>query len=65
MNVLSPCINICRIDRDTGYCEGCRRSMAEIAEWLYYSDERKRAIMAQLPVRPGKPRKKRERPRFD
>ncbi len=29
----SPCIDVCRIDPATGWCEGCRRSLEEIAAW--------------------------------
>jgi predicted Fe-S protein YdhL (DUF1289 family) len=29
----SPCIGVCRIDRDTGWCEGCWRTLDEIADW--------------------------------
>ena len=47
----SPCINVCRMDAASGYCEGCRRSINEIAAWSTYSDEQKRAVLAQLPTR--------------
>ena len=50
-NVLTPCLGICRINRDTQLCEGCFRSPAEVAEWLFYPDEKKRLIMDQLPKR--------------
>ena len=30
---VSPCNKICRIDRTTGWCEGCWRTLAEIAGW--------------------------------
>ena len=49
--VASPCINVCRMDAASGYCEGCRRSIDEIAAWSTYSDEQKRAVLAQLPNR--------------
>lgn len=29
----SPCISICRIDERTGWCEGCLRTLDEIAAW--------------------------------
>jgi hypothetical protein len=49
--VASPCINVCRMDAKSGYCEGCRRSIDEIAAWSAYSDEQKRAVLTQLPNR--------------
>ncbi|WP_439532572.1 DUF1289 domain-containing protein [Polymorphobacter sp.] len=47
----SPCINICRIERRSGLCEGCKRNVDEIMAWPTASDERKRAILAALPLR--------------
>lgn len=31
--VASPCINICRMHTPTGWCEGCLRTIDEIATW--------------------------------
>ena len=31
--VLSPCINICVIDEETGFCAGCQRTIEEITGW--------------------------------
>jgi predicted Fe-S protein YdhL (DUF1289 family) len=49
--VPSPCINICRIDPDTGRCAGCRRTLDEIAAWSRADDTAKRAIWARLAER--------------
>ena len=49
--MISPCTGVCRINRRSMLCEGCHRSLAEIAEWLEYSDERKRALIEELPGR--------------
>jgi uncharacterized protein len=46
--VASPCIDVCRIDEASGYCEGCRRSLEEIACWPAYSPAEKRAVLARL-----------------
>lgn len=46
----SPCIKICTIDPD-GYCDGCRRSEDEIAEWSMLSDEERDYIMDELESR--------------
>ena len=32
--VPSPCISICAIDPDTGYCIGCFRTLDEIGGWI-------------------------------
>ena len=49
--VPSPCINVCRIDAATGLCEGCRRTLDEIAAWSRLSDADKRAVWALLEQR--------------
>lgn len=49
--VPSPCINVCKMDRQTGYCEGCLRTIGEIAVWSQYSDNQKRAVLERLPAR--------------
>jgi hypothetical protein len=53
-DVASPCINVCRMDAASGYCEGCRRTLEEIACWSNYSTTEKRALLARLPARSDK-----------
>jgi predicted Fe-S protein YdhL (DUF1289 family) len=36
---------------DTGLCEGCLRTLDEIAGWSAMSGAEKRAVLAQLPAR--------------
>jgi len=45
MTVTSPCINICRMNGQTGLCEGCFRSLDEIASWSRHGDSEKRRIL--------------------
>ncbi|NNC54436.1 MAG: DUF1289 domain-containing protein [Pseudomonadales bacterium] len=47
----SPCILVCSIETESGYCHGCGRTSAEITGWTLYSDERRRELMAELPAR--------------
>jgi predicted Fe-S protein YdhL (DUF1289 family) len=47
----SPCVGICRIHPQHGWCEGCWRSLAEIADWSRSSDDTKRLVLAALPAR--------------
>lgn len=49
--IVSPCINICRIERGSRYCVGCGRTSAEIARWGATDDADRDAVMAQLPAR--------------
>jgi hypothetical protein len=47
----SPCINICRMDAATGWCEGCQRTLQEIGTWSSLADADKRAVWQALPAR--------------
>jgi len=49
--IASPCVNVCRMDAASGYCEGCSRSLDEIAFWSNYTAAEKRAVLARLPAR--------------
>ncbi len=49
--VPSPCINVCRMSEATGLCEGCFRTLDEIAAWSRFDDAEKRAVWRQLPQR--------------
>lgn len=39
------------MDPATGYCEGCLRTLAEIASWSRLSDAERERVMAELPAR--------------
>ncbi|MEM5399713.1 MULTISPECIES: DUF1289 domain-containing protein [Paraburkholderia] len=47
----SPCINICRMDERSGLCEGCLRTIDEIAGWSTFDDEAKRAVWDAIETR--------------
>jgi uncharacterized protein len=53
--VPSPCISVCRMDAATGFCEGCFRTLDEIAAWGMASDGEKRAVWQALVERARKP----------
>lgn len=42
--VLSPCIGVCSLDA-SGHCEGCHRSVAEIARWSQMGDDERLHLM--------------------
>jgi hypothetical protein len=46
--VPSPCTSVCRIDPATGLCEGCLRTLDEIAGWSAFDDDRKRHVWSEL-----------------
>ncbi len=49
--VASPCINVCQISTESGYCQGCYRTLDEIAGWWDMSPEEQRALLANLEKR--------------
>jgi predicted Fe-S protein YdhL (DUF1289 family) len=49
-NVESPCISVCKIDKD-GYCLGCGRTLDEIRSWKLATDQEKAEILVRLSER--------------
>ncbi|MDD7909067.1 MULTISPECIES: DUF1289 domain-containing protein [Pseudovibrio] len=49
--VESPCIKVCQIDRPTGLCTGCLRTLEEIATWSSMSDADKRLTNSRVAQR--------------
>ncbi|QTN22436.1 DUF1289 domain-containing protein [Rhizobacter sp. AJA081-3] len=47
----SPCISVCRMHAGSGWCEGCLRTIDEIAAWSVLDDQHKRAVWKLLPQR--------------
>ena len=49
--ILTPCIGVCTMDAN-GLCEGCARTLDEIAGWGGFDDEKRRQLMDDvLPAR--------------
>ncbi|MBS0467180.1 MAG: DUF1289 domain-containing protein [Proteobacteria bacterium] len=49
----SPCVSVCRMTPDGGHCEGCFRTLDEIARWSQAGHAARRAIWAQALRRAG------------
>lgn len=47
----SPCINICKMDAGTGLCQGCQRTLDEIAAWSRLGDAQKLQILDLVAAR--------------
>ena len=47
----SPCIKVCVMEPETGFCIGCGRTRGEIGGWLGMSPDARREIMGTLPER--------------
>jgi predicted Fe-S protein YdhL (DUF1289 family) len=50
-DVPSPCISVCRMDAATGLCEGCLRTLDEIAAWGRMGDADKKQVWALIATR--------------
>ena len=50
-NVPSPCISVCVMDGASGLCQGCWRTLDEIAAWSTLPDAGKRAVWARIAQR--------------
>ena len=49
--ILTPCIQVCVLDRESGLCIGCGRTGEEIGSWRGLDDSQRRRIMSELPDR--------------
>ena len=49
--VPSPCQSVCRMESATGWCEGCLRTLDEIAAWSRLDDAARRAVWRELESR--------------
>lgn len=46
--VPSPCVSLCKMNPDSGLCEGCLRTLDEIRKWSTADDDFKRGVLAQI-----------------
>lgn len=44
----SPCLSVCRMDPASALCEGCLRTLDEIARWSGMSDAAKRMVWQDI-----------------
>lgn len=49
--MMSPCIDVCTMDPQSGLCSGCGRTLLEIAQWSSMLDPERAQIMSLLPER--------------
>ena len=47
----SPCIGLCHLNDATGLCEGCYRSLQEIALWSGFNEADRRAVLGAVEER--------------
>ena len=46
--VKSPCVAVCKIDHESGYCIGCNRTIEEITNWSSFNDIQKKKILMKV-----------------
>jgi len=46
--VASPCVSVCEMDEQSGYCSGCYRTLAEIATWGRMTNQQRWDIVLSL-----------------
>lgn len=49
--VMSPCIGVCTVDEDSGFCLGCYRTVDEIQGWWDMQPEAQKNLLAVLEER--------------
>lgn len=47
----SPCVGVCHMDPVSGWCEGCLRTLDEIAVWSLLDEAEKKEVCASLVLR--------------
>jgi uncharacterized protein len=47
-NMPSPCVSVCQMNPTSGLCEGCLRTLDEIARWSTLGDAGKREVWARI-----------------
>src|SRR4029450_12061692 len=55
IDIETPCVKVCVLDPESGYCIGCGRTRNEIAGWLDMTDQLRRDVMAGRPQRDAAP----------
>jgi uncharacterized protein len=50
--IITPCIGVCTMDERSGLCDGCARTLDEIARWGSMDEAQRRRLMDEvLPAR--------------
>lgn len=53
INLPSPCISICKLNKSTGFCDGCFRTINEISQWPSMTDVERMSLLETLRQRQG------------
>ena len=47
--IKTPCIKVCAVDGQTGFCLGCGRTLPEIGRWVQMTPDARDDVIARLP----------------
>jgi predicted Fe-S protein YdhL (DUF1289 family) len=47
----SPCIDVCKMDKISGFCKGCLRTKQEIKAWKELTKSDRRGILVTIALR--------------
>lgn len=50
-DIETPCVKICVVEPETGFCIGCGRTRDEIGGWIAMTPDHRRNVMADLDER--------------
>ena len=48
LNFESPCINNCKLNEITNICDSCGRTIKEIMQWTFMTNEERKEIMKRV-----------------
>ncbi|WP_428607609.1 DUF1289 domain-containing protein [Sedimenticola sp.] len=48
---MTPCVGVCKMDPQSGWCFGCGRTEHEIDQWQAFDDATKTSLEERLPER--------------
>jgi len=51
LHVPSPCVSVCVVNAKDGLCEGCLRTLDEVAAWGQMQSEQQRQVWRRIQVR--------------
>lgn len=49
--IKSPCVDVCKIDKISGLCRGCLRTIGEIKTWKRLTRKQQKALLHTLETR--------------
>lgn len=47
----SPCVGVCAVEKSTGWCAGCQRTLDEISAWASLDETGRRQVLARVAAR--------------